>query len=189
MKLLRFTVFVLCLVPLLLTIYGAITNTLGVNPVETMIRRMGDWAFYLLLITLTVTPLRQISGWSGVIRFRRMLGLYSFFYACVHFLTYIWFDHFFNWTEILQDIIKRPFITVGFISLLLLLALAVTSNQFMISRLRKNWARLHKLVYVIAILVLFHYFMMIKADYYEPLIFAVILTVLLGWRVVRVYTR
>jgi len=112
-----------------LTLYGAFNNTLGVNPVETMIRNMGDWALYFLMMTLSITPLKRLFGWSQPVRFRRMLGLYTFFYACMHFLTYIWFDHYFNWTDILEDIIKRPFITVGFISLLLLLSLAITSNS------------------------------------------------------------
>ena len=185
MKLQRSIVFSLCLLPFLLTLYGAFNNTLGVNPVETMNRNMGDWALYFLMMTLSITPLKHLFGWLQPVRFRRMLGLFVFFYACVHFLTYIWFDHYFNGAEILADIIKRPFITVGFISLVLLLPLALTSNKFMIKKLKRNWIKLHKIVYIIAILVIIHFFWMIKADYYQPLIFALILALLLGYRLLK----
>jgi methionine sulfoxide reductase heme-binding subunit len=175
-------VFVLCLLPLLFLVYGAINNTLGVNPVEAMTRKTGDWTYYLLLITLSVTPLRKLLDLGWLIHYRRMLGLYVFFYACLHLLTYIWFDQYFNVADILRDIIKRPFITIGMVCWALLLPLALTSNQAMIKRLKKNWARLHKLVYPIAILGLVHHVMMIKADYQQPLILGVILLVLLGSR-------
>lgn len=175
-------VFVLCLLPLLFLVYGAINNTLGVNPVEAMTRKTGDWAYYLLLITLSVTPLRKLLDLGWLIHYRRMLGLYVFFYACLHLLTYIWFDQYFNVADILRDIIKRPFITIGMICWLLLLPLALTSNQAMIKRLKKNWTRLHKLVYPIAILGLVHHVMMIKADYQQPLILGLILLLLLGSR-------
>ncbi|MCW9006037.1 MAG: sulfoxide reductase heme-binding subunit YedZ, partial [Gammaproteobacteria bacterium] len=184
-----FIVFSLCLIPFLLTLYGAFNNALGVNPVETMNRRMGDWALYFLLITLSVTPLKQLFGWFKLLQFRRMLGLYAFFYACVHFLTFIWFDHYFNWLEIIEDIIKRPFITIGFISLVLLFPLALTSNKFMIKKLKKNWLRLHQSIYLIAILVIIHFFWMVKADYYQPLIFAIILGLLLGYRLLKLYKK
>lgn len=147
-----------------------------------MTRNTGDWAMYFLLITLAITPLRKLTGWRWLIKYRRMMGLYAFFYACLHFLTYIWFDQFFNVPEIINDIIKRPFITIGFLSLLLLIPLAVTSNHAMMLRLKKNWQKLHRLVYVIALLVMLHYFMMIKADYKEPLIYLVILLLLLLYR-------
>ena len=175
-------VFVVCLLPLLCLVFGAINNTLGVNPVEAMTRKTGDWTYYLLLITLSVTPLRKLLNLGWLIHYRRMLGLYVFFYACLHLLTYIWFDQYFNVADILRDIIKRPFITIGMICWLLLLPLALTSNQAMIRRLKKNWARLHKLVYPIAILGLVHHVMMIKADYQQPLILGLILLLLLGSR-------
>lgn len=175
-------VFVLCLLPLLFLVYGAINNTLGVNPVEAMTRKTGDWAYYLLLITLSVTPLRKLLDLGWLIHYRRMLGLYVFFYACLHLLTYIWFDQYFNVADILRDIIKRPFITIGMVCWALLLPLALTSNQAMIKRLKKNWARLHKLVYPIAILGLVHHVMMIKADYQQPLILGAVLLLLLGSR-------
>ncbi|MCW9013647.1 MAG: sulfoxide reductase heme-binding subunit YedZ [Gammaproteobacteria bacterium] len=169
----------------MLLVYGAFTNSLGVNPVETMTRNTGDWALYFLLITLAVTPLRQVSGWSGLIRFRRMFGLYVFFYACLHFLTYVWFDQYFDWNEILKDIIKRPFITIGFVCLLLLTPLAVTSTNKMMRRLKKNWQKLHQLVYPISLLAVLHYFLMIKADYAEALIVLFILCLLLGYRLLK----
>lgn len=175
-------VFVLCLLPLAYLIYGAINNTLGVNPVEAMTRKTGDWTYYLLLITLSITPLRKFLNLGWLIHYRRMLGLYVFFYASLHLLTYIWFDQYFNVGDIVRDIIKRPFITLGMICWFLLLPLAVTSNQAMIKRLKKNWARLHKLVYLIAIVGLIHHVMMIKADYQQPLILGLILALLLGSR-------
>lgn len=122
-------------------------------------------------------------GWSWLIRYRRMFGLYVFFYACLHFLTYIWFDQYFNWGEILKDILKRPFITIGFLCLLLLLPLAVTSNNKMIRLLKKNWQKLHNLVYPISLLAMLHYFLMIKADYLEATVFLTVLVFLLGYRV------
>ena len=175
-------VFVLCLLPLMFLVYGAINNTLGVNPVEAMTRKTGDWVYYFLLMTLSVTPLRKFLDLGWLIQYRRMLGLYAFFYACLHLLTYVWFDQYFDVSEILRDIIKRPFITLGMLCWLLLVPLAVTSNQAMIRRLKKNWARLHKLVYPIAIIGLIHHVMMIKADYKQPLILGVILLFLLASR-------
>ena len=184
-KYLKPLVFILCLYPLAYLVYGAFNNLLGANPVETMTRTTGDWALYFLLITLAVTPLRKILGWNWLIRYRRMFGLYVFFYACMHFLTYVWFDQFFNVSEIVADIIKRPFITVGFVCLLLLIPLAVTSTNKMMQRLKKNWARLHKLVYVISLLAVLHYFMMTRADFLQPLIVLGILLVLLGYRLLK----
>ncbi len=179
---LKILVFILALLPLARLVYGAFTDNLGVNPVEFMTRNTGDWALYFLLITLAISPLRKITQWTWLIKFRRMMGLYVFFYACLHFLTYIWFDQFFNLGEIVKDIIKRPFITIGFISLLLLTPLAITSNQAMIRRLKKNWQKLHRLVYPISLLVMLHYFMMIKADYKEALMYLLVLLVLLAFR-------
>ena len=178
----KIIVFLLALLPLARLIYGALTNNLGVNPVEFMTRYTGDWAMYFLLFTLAITPVRKITQWTWLIKFRRMLGLYVFFYACLHFLTFIWFEHFFNISDIIQDIIKRPFITIGFISLMLLIPLAVTSNQAMIRRLKRNWQKLHRMIYPISLMVMLHYFMMIKADYKEALIYLLILLILLAFR-------
>lgn len=174
--------FVVCLVPFIALVIGAVNNTLGTNPVETMTHETGDWTLRFLLITLAITPLRRLSGKSWLIRLRRMLGLYAFFYACLHFMTYIWFDQYFDWMEIIRDIPKRPFITVGFTAFVLLIPLAVTSNNRMMRRLKKNWVKLHKLVYVIAVLGVLHFLWLVKADTLEPLVYASILLVLLGYR-------
>ena len=158
-------------------------QNLGVNPAETLSRSTGDWALYFVLITLSVTPIRRMFKWPGVIRLSRMLGLYAFFYACLHFLAFIWFDHFFDVNEIIKDIIKRPFITIGFICFLILIPLAITSSNKMMRRLGKNWQRLHRLIYAVSILALTHYFLMIKADYQTPLIILCVLILLLGYRI------
>lgn len=175
-------IFILCLMPFAAVVEGAISNSLGPNPVESMIRTLGDWGIYFLLIGLSITPVRKIFRLPWLIRYRRMIGLFAFFYVCMHFLSYIWFEQFFNLDEIFRDIVKRPFITIGFICFLMLIPLAVTSTNAMIRRLKKNWARLHKLVYPISILALLHYFMMIKADYLVPATLLVILTLLLSYR-------
>jgi len=174
--------FTVCLVPFIALVIGAVNNTLGTNPVETMTHETGEWTLRFLLLTLMITPLRRLSGKSWVIKLRRMLGLYAFFYACLHFITYIWFDQYFDWMEIVRDIPKRPFITVGFTAFVLLIPLAVTSNNKMMRRLKKNWVKLHKLVYVIAVLGVLHFLWLVKADTLEPLIYASILLLLLGYR-------
>ena len=177
-------VFLICLIPFISLMVGAFNNTLGPNPVEAMIRTLGDWGIYFLLIGLTISPARKVFKFGWLIQYRRMIGLFAFFYVCMHFLSYIWFDQFFNFQEIFKDIIKRPFITIGFISFLMLIPLAVTSTNGMMRRLKKNWLRLHKLVYPLSMLALLHYFMMIKADYLVPGILLIILSVLLGYRLV-----
>jgi sulfoxide reductase heme-binding subunit YedZ len=174
--------FSVCLVPFIALVIGAVNNTLGANPVETMTHETGEWTLRLLLVTLAITPLRRLSGKSWLIKLRRMFGLYTFFYACLHFITYIWFDQYFDWMEVVRDIPKRPFITVGFAAFVLLIPLAVTSNNKMMRRLKKNWVRLHKLVYVIAVLGVLHFLWLVKADTLEPLIYAGILLILLGYR-------
>ena len=175
--------FVTCLVPLVLLFFGAINDTLGANPVETMTRETGEWTLRFLLITLLITPARKILNWPWLIKLRRMLGLFVFFYAVMHFLTYIWFDQFFDFNEIVKDIIKRPFITVGFTAFVLLIPLAMTSTNKMMRRLKNNWLKLHKLIYVIAVLGVLHFVWMVKADYLEPTIYGFILFVLLLYRV------
>lgn len=174
--------FTVCLAPFIALVIGAVNNTLGTNPVETMTHETGEWTLCFLLLTLLITPLRRLSGKSWLIKLRRMLGLYAFFYACLHFITYIWFDHYFDWVEIIKDIPKRPFITVGFSAFVLLIPLAVTSNNKMMRRLKKNWVKLHRLVYVIAVLGVLHFLWLVKADTLEPLIYASILLILLGYR-------
>lgn len=174
--------FMVCLVPFIALVIGTVNNTLGANPVEIMTHETGEWTLRLLLVTLAITPLRRLSGKSWLIKLRRMLGLYTFFYACLHFITYIWLDQYFDWMEIIRDIPKRPFITVGFAAFVLLIPLAVTSNNKMMRRLKKNWIKLHKLVYVIAVLGVLHFLWLVKADTLEPLIYASILLILLGYR-------
>lgn len=174
--------FVLALLPVALLAYGAWADTLGANPIETITRDTGEWTLRLLLITLSISTLRRIAGWSQLIKLRRMLGLFAFFYATLHLFTYLWLDQFFWWSEILADIIKRPFITVGMLAFVLLIPLAVTSTNGMMRRLKKNWLKLHKLIYPIAGLGVLHFFWLVKADYREPIIYLILLSLLLAER-------
>ena len=182
--LLKPLVFILCLMPFALLMINAVNNNLGPNPVEEMIRTLGNWGIYFLLTGLAISPVRKIFKLAWLFRYRRMIGLFAFFYVSMHFLGYIWFEQFFSVQDIVKDIIKRPFITIGFICYLLLVPLALTSTTSMMKRLKKNWGRLHKLIYPVSILALLHYFMMVKADYLVPGIMLVILSVLLGYRLV-----
>lgn len=175
--------FTLCLLPFALLLLDAFSDALGANPVEKITHRTGDWTLRLLLLTLSITPLRRLSGWHKLQRIRRMLGLFTFFYACLHFLTYLVFDQFFDLQEIYKDIVKRPYITLGFSAYLLLIPLAATSTNAMIKRLGRSWRQLHQLVYVSATLGVLHYLWLVKKDLREPLIYAVILLLLLAWRV------
>lgn len=179
------SLFLLCLLPFISLVWQAFEGSLGVNPVETMTHKTGEWTLRFLLLTLSITPVRQLFKMTWLIKIRRMLGLFSFFYACLHFTTYIWFDHFFDWMEIAIDIPKRPFVTVGFIAFVLLIPLAVTSTNKMVRRLKKNWAKLHKLVYVIAVLGILHFLWLVKADILEPLVYGSILVALLSYRIYR----
>jgi sulfoxide reductase heme-binding subunit YedZ len=156
-----------------------------VNPIEFITRSSGTWTLVFLLLTLSITPLRQLTGWAGWLAYRRMLGLYAFFYACLHLLTYLWLDQFFDWAAIWSDILQRPFITVGMLAFLLLIPLAATSTQAMMRRLKRRWGQLHRLVYLIAVLAVVHYLWLVKKDLTEPLIYAAVLAVLLAWRVVK----
>ena len=176
--------FIACLVPLAYYAWGVQADTLGANPIEAVTRGMGTWALNFLLITLTVTPLRKYSGWAWLVRLRRMLGLFVFFYAILHLSTYLWFDQFFDWAAIAKDILKRPFITVGMVTFALLVPLAATSNAFAIRKLGgRRWQELHRSVYLIGLLAVLHYSWMVKADVSKPLIYALLLGVLLGLRV------
>ena len=171
--------FLLSTIPFALLIYSALTDNLGVNPVETLTHETGEWALRFLLFTLCITPLRRLTHANWLIKLRRMLGLFAFFYAVLHFITYLWLDQFFDWQEILIDIPKRPFITIGFLSFVLLLPLALTSTNAMQRRLKKKWLTLHKLVYVIPMLVVVHFIWSLKADYSEPLFYTFIFLVLM----------
>lgn len=187
---LKVLVFVGCLLPAGMLIYGALMGQLGANPIEVLTRDSGTWALRFLLLMLCLTPLRWLTGLNSLIRFRRMIGLFVFFYAVVHMSLYLWLDQFFVWHEIWLDILKRPFITIGFISFLLLIPLAVTSTNAMMKRLgARRWKALHRLTYVIAALSCLHYLMLIKADIIEPMIYFMILGFLLGFRLYRSYLR
>jgi sulfoxide reductase heme-binding subunit YedZ len=177
--------FVVCLVPATLLGWNFFHDQLGANPFEALTRQSGEWTLRFLLVTLLMTPLRNILHQAWPLQLRRMLGLYSFFYACLHLLTYLWFDQFFDWQEITKDILKRPFITAGITAWLLLLPLALTSTNGMMRRLGRNWKRLHRSIYLIAILGVLHFIWLVKADLREPLIYTAILTLLLGYRLIR----
>jgi len=181
-KFLKPVVFLILLVPLAMQVYGFFSGSLGANPIEAATRRVGDWALRILLVTLAISPLVRITGWNTLVKYRRMLGLFSFFYACVHLTLYVTLDKFFDFGEILDDIIKRPFITAGFSAFILLIPLAVTSTARMVERLQYRWLLLHRLIYVIAMLAVLHCWWMWKADTREPAIYAVILAGLLGFR-------
>lgn len=175
--------FLLCLVPLASLGWRAATQALGANPIEHITRSTGWWTLTLLLVTLAVTPLRRLTGWNALLRLRRMLGLYAFFYALLHLATYLWLDQFFDLGSIAADIVKRPFITIGFAAFCLLLPLAATSTNAMIRRLgARRWQALHRAVYAIGLLGVLHFLWLVKRDLREPLIFAAVLAVLLGAR-------
>ena len=180
-------VFAACLIPALLLVRDAFTGGLGVNPVEDITHRTGDWALRFLLVTLAVTPLRRLAGWHGLIRFRRMLGLFAFFYACLHFSTYLVFDHFFDLLLIIDDVAERKYVTAGFVGFVLMIPLAVTSTQGWIRRLGKRWTALHRLVYASAVAGVVHFLWLVKIDIGEPLIYAVILAILFGVRLAYRY--
>ncbi|MEJ2572992.1 MAG: sulfoxide reductase heme-binding subunit YedZ [Gammaproteobacteria bacterium] len=181
-RIIKPVIFILCLVPFATLVWDAFTHHLGANPVETLNHRTGIWTLRFLLLTLTITPLRRLTGKNILIRLRRMLGLYAFFYAFMHFLTWLVFDHFFDVPEIVKDIVKRPYITVGFSAFVLLIPLAVTSTKNWVKRLGSRWAKLHQLVYVIATGGVLHYLWLVKADVRDPVIYGILLAVLLAYR-------
>jgi len=191
----KIAVFIACLVPLALLLWKFFGSTprdmstwgvgLGANPIEKITHATGDWTLRFLLITLAITPLRKLLGVPVLIKFRRMLGLFAFFYGCLHFTTYIWLDKFFNLHEMLADVAKRKFITVGFTAFVLLIPLALTSTAGWIRRLGgKRWLALHRLIYVSAVAGVIHYLWLVKADIRKPLIYGAILAALLSYRVV-----
>ncbi|RJG00148.1 protein-methionine-sulfoxide reductase heme-binding subunit MsrQ [Noviherbaspirillum saxi] len=185
-NLFKLVLFIAALGPLARLVLFGFADKLGANPIEFITRNTGDWTLYFLCLTLSVTPLRRISGWNWLIKLRRMLGLFAFFYATLHFTTFLWFDHFFDIDEMLKDVVKRPFITVGFTAFVLLIPLAVTSTNAMVRRLGgKRWQLLHRLVYVIASLGILHFWWMKagKNDFAEPILFGTIVAVLLLSRV------
>ncbi|MBL8482758.1 MAG: sulfoxide reductase heme-binding subunit YedZ [Rhodocyclaceae bacterium] len=179
-------VFAACLLPLADLLWAAWRDDLGANPIEAITRGLGTWTLNFLLITLSVTPLRKLSGLDWLVRLRRMLGLYAFFYASLHLLTYLWLDQFFDWAAIVKDIAKRPFVTAGFLAWLMLVPLAATSTQAMMRRLGgRRWQRLHRSVYAIGVVAVLHYWWLVKKDVTLPFTYALILGALLAWRAVR----
>lgn len=185
LRVIKAIVFVAALVPLVRLFWFGYLDRLGANPVEFVTRATGDWTLYFLCFTLAVTPLRRLTHAHWLVRLRRMLGLYVFFYALLHFTTFLWFDHFFDLQEMWKDVLKRPFITVGFAAFVLLIPLAATSTNAMVRRLgSKRWQWLHRLIYVIAVLAILHFWWMKagKHDFAQPVLFGVIVTLLLGAR-------
>lgn len=167
------------LAPLAWLLIRFLTDDLGANPIEEITHRTGDWSLRILLAALAVTPIRRVTGWNEVIKVRRLVGLFAFFWVCLHFLTYIVLDQFFGWSYIVEDVMERPYITAGFTAFVLLIPLAVTSTKGWIRRLGKRWTRLHKLVYVVGILGVVHYLWITRADDRAPLIYGAILLILL----------
>ncbi len=191
-RLLKIPVFLLCLLPLgklVLETFGWWGMTLGANPIEELIHRCGLWGLNFLLITLAVTPAQRLSGWLWLIRFRRMFGLFAFFYICLHFTVYAGLDQRFDLDAIGEDILKRPYITLGMTGLLLLIPMALTSTAGMMRRLGRRWQKLHRLIYVIGILGVWHFYWQVKKDVSEPLIYAALLAALLGYRLFAAWRK
>ena len=174
--------FIVSLIPFTVLIVNAIEDNLGSNPIEAIRLFTGDWTLYFLLITLAITPLRRLSGRNELVRYRRLLGLYAFFYACLHFFSYLILDQFFDWQEIWRDVLKRPYITIGTAAFVLMIPLAVTSTNNMMKRLGKNWKRLHSLIYVTGTLGILHFLWLVKADVRKPLLLGAVLITLLVLR-------
>ena len=180
----KLLIFVAALVPTAWLAWGLWTSNLGVNPAETIQLQTGRWALKFLLITLAVTPIRRLTGWNPIIKYRRTLGLFAFYYASLHFLSYIVLDQYFNWTGMLADIGKRPFITVGFTAFILMVPLALTSTKGWIRRLGRNWQTLHRLIYLSAICAGVHFIWKVKVVSGDPVWYAAVIVALLGFRVV-----
>jgi sulfoxide reductase heme-binding subunit YedZ len=176
-------VFLLCLLPAIDLVAGWFGNRLGANPIEALQRGTGEWTLRMLLVTLAVTPLRRLTGLHWLLRLRRMLGLFAFAWACAHLANWLWLDLWFDWMLIADDILERPYVTIGFAAFVLLVPLAATSNAFAIRRLGgRRWQALHRSVYAIAILGVLHFWWLVKADVLEPLLYALVLTALLAMR-------
>jgi sulfoxide reductase heme-binding subunit YedZ len=176
-------VFVTCLAPLVWLLIRTLAGRLGINPVEDLELTTGIWALRFLVITLAVTPVRRITGWNRVIQYRRMFGLFTFFYVCVHFAIYIGIDQFFAFGSILKDVAKRPFITMGFTAFVLMIPLALTSTKGWIRRLGRRWQVLHRLIYISAVCAAIHYLWKVKVMIGSPVYYAMVIGLLLGFRV------
>jgi len=186
LTLIKRAVFVSALSPLIIYLWRAVGDALGANPIEALIRGSGDWTLYFLTLTLSITPLRRFMGQNWLQALRRMLGLFTFLYACLHLTTFVWFDHFFDLDEILRDVWKRPFIAIGFTAFLLLIPLAITSTHAMQRRLGRYWSQLHRVVYAVALLAMTHFWWMRagKQNFAEPIVIGVIITILLAARLI-----
>lgn len=190
MRRLKAVVCAACLLPLGLLVWRGLSGGLTANPIEFVTHRTGDWALRLLLITLAVTPLRRLTGWNDLVRLRRLLGLFAFFYASLHVATYVVLDHFFAFDSMLEDLTERRFVTAGFTGFVLMIPLALTSTQAMVRRLGgRRWRALHRLAYVSACAGVVHYAWLVKADLRAPLLYGALLALLLGFRVWRCWRR
>jgi len=186
----KIPVFLLCLAPLLMLAWKGFHQELSANPIEFITHATGDWTLRFLAITLAISPLRRLLGLSELIRYRRMLGLFAFFYGCLHFATYLWLDKFFDFTEIARDVWKRPFITAGFLGFISMTPLALTSTAGWIRRLGgRRWQMLHRLIYLSAIAGVVHYYWMVKSDVRLPLLYGTIVFLLLAERVVAAFRK
>ena len=183
-KYLKPVIFLACLVPLARLAWKALHSALGANPIQVITFSTGTWTLVFLLTTLGITPLRKLTQLYWLIQYRRMLGLFAFFYGCLHFLTYLWLDQFFDLHSVYKDVLERPFITAGFTAFVLMIPLAVTSTKWAIRKLGKRWQRLHRLIYASAISGVVHYIWLVKKDVRVPAIYAVILGTLLLYRIV-----
>jgi len=182
----KLAVFIVCFIPAAWLLFAALTGRLSADPIKDITEDTGSWALRLLLVTLCITPLRKLTGWNNVIRYRRMLGLFAFFYGLLHFLTYVWLDQFFSVSNMLRDVSKRPFITAGFTGFIVMVPLAITSTKNWIVRLGgKRWQLLHRLTYISGIAGVLHYLWLVKSDIERPLIYGVLLSFLLGFRVLQ----
>ena len=179
----KIIVFLVCLWPIYSVSYLIYFNELGAEPVKKIIHHFGEWTLIFICLTLSMSPLKKITKSLIWIRYRRMLGLFVFFYATIHMLTYVGLDYWFNWKPILNDIIKKKYIIVGFLAWLLLIPLAITSSDKMIKYLRKNWKRIHRLIYLVAIFGVLHYIWLSKTIFFGPLIYLIILVILLIFRI------
>lgn len=186
-KTLKTLVFLMCLIPLGLMVYDGIQQNLTADPIDELLHRTGLWSLRILLVTLAMTPLKIITGQAGFIRLRRMLGLFTFFYATLHLVIYAWLDLGLAWGHLWEDIVKRPFITVGMLAWLLMLPMAITSNRYMIKKMGKKWKRMHQAIYLVIGLACLHFIWLVKSDITEPLIYTGIGLTLLLIRIINYY--
>ena len=188
-KAVKITLFALALVPILRLVWLGVNDDLSANPIEFIERSTGYWALFILMLTLAITPIKLITGRTWPVQLRRQLGLWMFFYVCMHITTYVWLDYSFDWADITKDIIKHPYGLVGFTGFVLSIPLAVTSSNAMMKRLRDKWKKLHQLVYVIAVLGIVHFWWLVKKDITEPVLFAIVLSLLFAVRLYYKYAK